>query len=134
MRTVITLFISALLLFSLPAHAEETLHNHDPALVGDWFATSQDGSLTELNFEGNGKFIFDQRDGSSIERTYMCGTWERNGEAIELDVRAEKSRAANGLEAETTGSRGDSFQVVRATRNTLVLRVNSEVFSFYRTG
>jgi len=95
-RIVITLIITTLLFVTATVNAEDALHNHDPALVGDWFSSGNDGTLTELNFDRSGKFIFDQRDGSSIERTYMCGTWERRGESVELDVRAEKTRAANG--------------------------------------
>lgn len=124
----------ALCLVLLPASlvaAEE--HNHDPALVGAWSASSVSGDITSLNFEHSGKFILDQRSATTLERQYMCGTWERNGSAVELAVKAQKNRLANGqIEQAMTESRGQ-FTVIRATSNTLVLRIDAKVFSFHRT-
>ncbi len=47
-------------------------------------------------------------------------------------VKAQKARLADGqIEQAIAESRGE-FRVLRATRNTLVLRIDSMVLSFYR--
>lgn len=129
------LFIAAIvLLISGPLSVcADTVHNHDPALVGQWFATAVDGSLTSLQLEAGGKFILDQRAGTSVERTYMCGTWERDGRNIEVDIQARKTQSPDGdiVEADTTSS--GQFTVLRATANSLVLRINRQVVSLYRS-
>ncbi len=123
-------------LLSIPASmaaAQDEEHNHDQQLIGAWSASSVEGGLTSLSFESGGKFILDQRSATTLERQYMCGTWERNGRAVELAVKAQKNRFADGqIEQAMAESRGQ-FTVIRATSNTLVLRIDSKVFSFHRT-
>ncbi|MFK8032214.1 MAG: hypothetical protein AB8G18_18450 [Gammaproteobacteria bacterium] len=116
----------------ISADQQEQQHDHDPALVGAWAASSS-SELASLSFEDTGKFTLDQRSATSLERQYMCGTWERNGSAVDLAVKAQKNRYANGqIEQAVSESRGQ-FTVIRATSNTLVLRIDSRVFSFHRT-
>lgn len=135
MRHFLTKFF-ALCLIIAPAGlaaAQESEHNHDPALVGAWSASSVNGDHTSLSFEDSGKFILDQRSASTLERQYMCGTWERNGRAVELAVKAQKNRLPDGqIEQAMSESRGQ-FTVIRATSNSLVLRIDTRVFSFHRT-
>ncbi len=123
-------------LLSIPASmaaAQDEGHNHDERLVGAWSASSVGGDLTSLSFESDGKFILDQRSATTLERQYMCGTWERNGRAVDLAVKAQKNRFADGqIDQAVAESRGQ-FTVIRATGNTLVLRIDSKVFSFHRT-
>ncbi len=129
------LHIFAVCLFVAPAAMAEQdkEHNHDQRLVGAWSATSMNGEMTNLNFESGGKFTLDQRSATTLERQYMCGTWERNGRAVDLAVKAQKARLADGqIEQAIAESRGQ-FTVIRATSNTLVLRIDSRVFSFHRT-
>lgn len=108
-------------------------HNHDPALVGEWFATSSDGSLTELVFESGGKFTLDRRNGKNIERSYMCGTWERAGNKIDLDIQAKKTRAADGETKVAKGHTNGKFKVLKATANTLIIRIDRKVVSLFRS-
>ena len=135
MRTTLLAQFFAVCLLLAPASlvaAQQQEHNHDPALVGAWAATSS-GELSSLSFDENGKFTLDQRSSTTLERLYMCGTWERNGRAVELAVKAQKNRFADGqIEQALSESRGQ-FTVIRATTNTLVLRINAKVFSFHRT-
>lgn len=130
---LLNVFVFCFIAAPLAAADEQKHHNHDPALVGAWSASAVDGSLTSLSLEEGGKFIFDQRSASSLERQYMCGTWERNGSAVELSVKAQKNRLADGrIEQAVAEFRGE-FTVIRATRNTLVIRIDSRVLSFHRT-
>ncbi len=131
-KFLLQVFAVCLMTAPIGIAAAEQQHNHDPALVGSWSATTVDGSLASLSFESGGKFILDQRSATTLERQYMCGTWERNGNAVELAVKAQKDRLADGqIEQAIAESRGE-FRVLRATRNTLVLRIDSMVLSFYR--
>ncbi|MEM7082402.1 MAG: hypothetical protein AAF465_06680 [Pseudomonadota bacterium] len=125
----------AFLLLSMPTLAMENdaYHNHDPELVGQWAATSHNGDIASLSFEDSGKFILDERSSTTLERQYRCGTWERNGDAVELAVKAQKSRFADGNIEEALDEYDDRFTVLRATANTLILRIDSKVFSFHRT-
>ena len=125
-------FALCLLAAPLGVSADEQ-HNHDPALVGAWAATTVDGSLASLSFEAGGKFILDQRSGTTLERQYMCGTWERNGRTLDLTIKAQKNRLADGQIEQAMAESRSEFSVIRATRNTLVLRIESVVYSFYRT-
>ncbi len=132
-KFLIHFFAVCLATASMSVAAAEQQHNHDPALVGGWAATTVDGSLASLSFEAGGKFILDQRSSSTLERQYMCGTWERNGSAVELAVKAQKNRLANGEIEQALSESREEFKVIRASRNTLVLSIDSVVISFYRT-
>ncbi|NNF17623.1 MAG: hypothetical protein HKN70_12845 [Gammaproteobacteria bacterium] len=117
-----------------PIHAHaDTTHNHDPVLVGQWFANAADGSLTSLTLEAGGKFILDQRAGSSDERTYMCGTWERAGSTIDLSIQAQKTRQSDGDIIEATTHSSGQFKVLKTSRNSLVLRIDRKVISLHRS-
>ncbi len=134
MRKFLVKFLAVCLVAApIVMSAAEQTHNHDPALVGAWAAATVDGSLASLSFEAGGKFILDQRSASTLERQYMCGTWERNGSAVELAVKAQKNRLANGDIEQAMSESRDEFKVIRASRNTLVLSIDSVVLSFYRT-
>lgn len=132
-KFLLKIFVICFVAAPLAIASAEQSHNHDPALVGAWSSTTIDGGLTSLSLEEGGKFILDQRSATSLERQYMCGTWERNGNAVELAVKAQKSRLADGqIEQAVSESKGE-FTVIRATRNTLVLKIDSKILSFFRT-
>ena len=133
-KKIILAFAFSFFVMPISAMADaDVQHNHDPALVGEWFATSSDGSLTELVFESGGKFILDRRNGKSIERSYMCGTWERAGNKIELDIQARKTRAADGETKVAKGHTNGKFKVLKATANTLIIRIDHKVVSLFRS-
>lgn len=101
-------------------------------LPGVWSARGLDGVNAELRITPSGSFVFDRRDETSPARLYMCGNWTSQGKLLSLDVRSLKQQFEDGAIEQQSEASTETFEVLSATRDLLVIRFAGRTFNFRR--
>jgi hypothetical protein len=103
-------------------------------MQGRWLAQSEDGALTVLELRPGGGFMFDHQAQTTPERAYMCGDWSFERGELSLLAKTLKTRAITGEIQLSEGEHRQSYTVLAARTDVLILRGDHQTLTFYRRG
>jgi hypothetical protein len=103
-------------------------------MQGRWMAHAEDGTTTLLELRAGGAFRFDRQARATPERAYMCGDWSLEHGELSLLAKTSKTRLVSGEIELSDAGHTQTYTVLAARSDVLVLRTESATLTFHRRG
>lgn len=131
MPRLLSLFCLFLTLIAGPAFADS---NAPTELAGNWTSQSHSGVFTQLKIEDNGRFVYRQLHSADLRRSYKCGALTDAGDALNLEIKQNKERSADGAIAQAAGTQSERIVIRSRSANRLVVTIDAETVVLERNG
>jgi hypothetical protein len=103
-------------------------------MQGRWLAQTEDGTTTVLELRPGGGFRFDRQAQATPERAYMCGDWSLDNGELSLLAKTSKTRLVSGEIELSQAEHTQTYTVLAAHSDVLVLRTDAGTLTFHRRG